>query len=197
MDKLLSFQEKKLLIFSLLCKGVQGKRPKIIINPRFYFTDTQKQLWNCSNIYESAVSITSPLKTITDPLKEIKMVKTDLKKVPSQIFFLLVPLGTIAQLFTKKKFPLHNPFKGNYHVLIPVSFNYLKWSPSFFKTITNILDGQLLTNKIEIIKLFGVLGGRKDGFLFAKWNIWRLGTKRKASLGKTAAPEVSTIIVWI
>ena len=40
----------------------------------------------------------------------------------------------------------------------------LKWSPSFFKTITNILDGQLLTNKIEIIKLFGVLGGRKDGF---------------------------------
>ena len=50
--------------------------------------------------YESAVSITCPLKTITDPLKEIKMVKTDPKKVPGQIFFLLVPLGTIAQLFT-------------------------------------------------------------------------------------------------
>ena len=63
-------------------------------------------------MYESTVSITSPMKTITDPLKEIKMVKRDPKKVPSQIFFLLVPLGTIAQLFTtKKKFPLHNPFK--------------------------------------------------------------------------------------
>ena len=56
-------------------------------------------------VYESAVSINSPLKTITDLLKEIKMGKTDLKKVPSQIFFLLVPLGTIAQLFMKKKFP--------------------------------------------------------------------------------------------
>ena len=31
------------------------------------------------------------------------MVKTDQKKVQSQIFFLLVPLGTIAQLFMKKK----------------------------------------------------------------------------------------------
>ena len=49
------------------------------------------------------------LKTITDPLKEIKMVNTDPNKVPSQIFFLLVPLGTIAQIFTKKNFPLHNP----------------------------------------------------------------------------------------
>ena len=56
------------------------------------------------------MSITSPLKTNNDPLKEIKMVKTDPKKVPSQIFFLLVPLGT--KLFTKKDFPLHNPFKG-------------------------------------------------------------------------------------
>ena len=41
-----------------------------------------------------------------------KMVKTDPKKVPSQIFFLLVPRCTIAQLFTKKNFPLHNPFKN-------------------------------------------------------------------------------------
>ena len=109
MDKLLSFQEKKLLICSLFWKGVQGKRRTN--NPRFYFTDTRKQLWNCCNIYESTESITSLLKTITDPLKEIKMVKTDPKKVPSQILFSLVPLGTIAKLFTKKKFPLHNPFK--------------------------------------------------------------------------------------
>ena len=63
-----------------------GKDVQIIINPRFYFTETQKQLWNCCNIYESAVSITSSLKTITNPLKEIKMVKED----------------PIAQLFTKK-----------------------------------------------------------------------------------------------
>ena len=48
------------------------------------------------NYYESAVSITSPLKAITDPLKEIKMVKTEPKKVPSQISFLLVPLGTMT-----------------------------------------------------------------------------------------------------
>ena len=42
------------------------------------FTDARKQLWNCCNIYESAVSITSPQKTITGLQKEIKMVKTDL-----------------------------------------------------------------------------------------------------------------------
>ena len=34
------------------------------------------------------------------------MVKTDPKKVPSQIFFLLVHLGTIAQPFMKKNFSL-------------------------------------------------------------------------------------------
>ena len=63
-------------------------------------------------VYEFAVSITSPLKTITDPLKEIKMVKKDPKKVSSQIFFMLVYLGKIAQIFTKKYVPLHNPFKN-------------------------------------------------------------------------------------
>ena len=31
----------------------------------------------------------------------------------------------------------------------------------------------------------------------SKRNIWRFGQKKKASLGKTAAPEVFTIIVWI
>ena len=56
--------EKKILFYYLLCKGVQGKRR--------------------TNYYQSAVPITSPLKTITDPLKEIKIVKTDLKKVPSK-----------------------------------------------------------------------------------------------------------------
>ena len=56
-----------------------------------------------SPVYESAVSINSPLKTSTDPLKEIKMVKTDTKKVQSQIF--ARSSGTIAQLFTQKKIP--------------------------------------------------------------------------------------------
>ena len=87
--------EKNTNFFSIVQGSAREKTYKIIINPRFYFTDTQKQLWNCCNIYESAVSITSPL-------KDIKMVKTDPKKVPSQVFFLLVPLGTIAQLFTKQ-----------------------------------------------------------------------------------------------
>ena len=43
-------------------------------------------------------------------------------------------------------------------------FQFDFWIPSFFKTITNILVCQLLTNKIDIVKLLGVLGGRKDGF---------------------------------
>jgi len=47
----------------------------------------------------------NPLKTIPDQLKEIEMVKTDPKRVPSQNFFLLVHQGTIAQLFTKEKIP--------------------------------------------------------------------------------------------
>ena len=114
MDKLLSFQEKKITNFFSIVQGsareCKGKDVKIIINPRFYFTDTRKQLWNCCNIYNSAVSITSLLKTITDPLKEIKMVKTDPKQVPNQIFFLLFHLGIIAKLFMKFFFPLYNPF---------------------------------------------------------------------------------------
>ena len=57
------------------------------------------------------MSINSPLKTSTDPLKEIKMVKTDTKKVQSQIFFLLLPLVQLPNFLWKKKFPLHNPFK--------------------------------------------------------------------------------------
>ena len=36
----------------------------------------------------------------------------------------------------------------------------------FFNTINNILGCELLTNKIDIIKLSRVLGGRKDGFKF-------------------------------
>ena len=66
--------------------------------------------------------ITSPLKTITDPLKEIKMVKTDPKKVSSQIFFLHVPLGTIAQLFTTKKIPTSQSLKKKYILIILVDF---------------------------------------------------------------------------
>ena len=39
------------------------------------------------------------------------MVKTHPKKVPSQVFFLLVPLGTIAKLFKEK----------NFHFTIPLN----------------------------------------------------------------------------
>ena len=46
--------------------------------------------------------------------------------------------------------------------------SFLKVIPSFFKTITIILGCQLLTNKIDIVRLFGVLGGSKDGFKFEK-----------------------------
>ena len=88
-------------------------------------------MWNCFNIYESAVSITSLLKTITDPLKAIKMVKTD-PKDPSQIFFLLVPLGTIAQLFTKTNFPLHNPFKVVIFIRLKRVTIFLKGSNMFW-----------------------------------------------------------------
>ena len=62
--------EKELLIFSILCKGVQGKRHKKYYQSAvLLYWKLRKQLWNCYSIYESAVSITSPLKTITDPLK--------------------------------------------------------------------------------------------------------------------------------
>ena len=102
--------KKKILYCARECKG---KDVQIIINLRYYFTDTRKKLWNCCNIYESAVSITCPLKTIADPLKEIKMVKTDPKKVPSQIFFLIVPLGTF---YEKKMF----------HFTIPLNYTVKK-----------------------------------------------------------------------
>ena len=58
---------------------------------------------------------------------------------------------------------------GSWNILICKN----KWSkgynsqsdhPVFFKTIRNILGCRLLTKKIDIIKLFGVLGGRMDGF---------------------------------
>ena len=105
MDKLLSFQEKIINIFFSIMQGSAREKTYKLLSIRGF------TLLICENnyetavtyVYESAVSITSPLKTITDPLKEIKIVKTDPKKVPSQIFFLLVPLGTIAKLFTKKK----------------------------------------------------------------------------------------------
>ena len=96
-------KKKKLLIFSLLCKGVQGKRHTNFYQSAvllYWYTQTIMKL--LLHTYESAVSITSLLKTITDPLKEIKWSK---QTGQSQIFFLLVPLGTIAQLFMKKKYP--------------------------------------------------------------------------------------------
>ena len=48
----------------------------------------------------------------TDTLKEIQTVKKDPEKVMN--FFLLVHLGIIIQLFMRKKFPLHDPFRKRY-----------------------------------------------------------------------------------
>ena len=56
-------------------------------NPRLTFNDMRKKIWIRGVDYEIAVAITNPLKTITGPLKKIKMLKIDLKKVPSQNFF--------------------------------------------------------------------------------------------------------------
>ena len=102
MDKLLSFQKKITNFFSIVQGSAREKTQQLLSIRGF-------TLMIRENNYETAVTymnpITSPLKTITDPLKEIKWSKQTQKKVPSQIFFLLVPLGTIAQLFTKKKFP--------------------------------------------------------------------------------------------
>ena len=82
MDKLLSFQEKKITNFFSI---VRGKRRKNYYQSAVLFTDTQNNYeTTLTYVYESAVSITSPPKTITGPLKEIKMIKTDPKKVPSQ-----------------------------------------------------------------------------------------------------------------
>ena len=72
-------------------------RPKT--DPRLFLT-----------IYESAVSITSPLRTITDPLKEIKIVKIDPKK------FSFCSFLTLPNFLGKKNVQLisHDPFKKLY-----------------------------------------------------------------------------------
>ena len=57
-------------------------------NPLLTFNDTRKKIWIRGDDYEIAVAITNPLKTITGPLKKIKMLKIDLRKVPSQKKFL-------------------------------------------------------------------------------------------------------------
>ena len=62
MDKLLSFQGKKITNFFFIVQGSAREKTYKLLSIRGF---------------------TSPLKSITDPLKEIKMVKTDLKKVPS------------------------------------------------------------------------------------------------------------------
>ena len=111
-------RKKKYSFFLYCARECKVKDIQIIINPRFYFTDTRKQLWICCNIYESVVSITSPLKTTTDPLKEIKTVKTDPKKVPSQIsfcLFLKVQLPNFLCFFFHFTIPLNIPSKSFDH----------------------------------------------------------------------------------
>ena len=82
-------------------------------NQRLTFNDTRKKIWIRGVVYEIAVAITNPLKTITGLLTKMKMLKIDLKKVPSQKKKILHDyVGTMTQLFMKKKISLHNPFKS-------------------------------------------------------------------------------------
>ena len=66
--------------FSIVQGSAREKTYKLLSIRGFTLLIREKQLWNYCNIYESVVSITSPRKTITGQLKEIKMVKTESKK---------------------------------------------------------------------------------------------------------------------
>ena len=119
--------------------SVKGKDVKIIINPRFYFTDTQ-QIWNCY-IYESAVSITSPLKTITNPLKEIKMVKTDPKKGSKPNFLFARSSRYNCPTFWEKK---------NSHFTIPLKGWHTKNSGPITKVAPPPTSGSFMIVKNEL-----------------------------------------------
>ena len=101
-DKLLSFQWKKTTnLFSIVQGRTRGKTSKLLSIPGFTLLIRENN-YDCCNIYESAVSITSPLRTITGPLKEKKWSKRTQKRFQAKKNVLLVYLGTIAQLYTKK-----------------------------------------------------------------------------------------------
>ena len=102
MDKLLSFQEKIITNFFSIVQGSAREK-------------TQKLLSIRGNIYESAVSITSPLKTITDPVKEIKMVKTDFKKGSKPNFLFARSFRYNCPTFYEKKIS---------HFTIPLTILY-------------------------------------------------------------------------
>ena len=79
MDNLLSFQEKNTNFFSIVQGSAREKTYKLL-SIRGFTLLIRANNNETAVTYESAVSITSPLKTITDPLNQIKMLKTDFKK---------------------------------------------------------------------------------------------------------------------
>ena len=76
MDKLLSFQEKNVLLFSLLCKGVQEKRRKLLAIRGFTLLIREN---NYEHMYMNPRLQLLVCCKITHLLKEIKMVKNDPK----------------------------------------------------------------------------------------------------------------------
>ena len=135
---------------------MQGKRRKHIINPRFYFTDTRKQLWNCCNIYESVVSLTSPLRTITDPLKEIKIVKMDGPKKDFKSNFLFArSFRYNCQNFYEKKISLF---------IIPLKRTYLNSQKSKTPFLCQIFNTK--QNKTTFLCLFFKAEKRNLFFVF-------------------------------
>ena len=108
MDKLLSFQEEKNTYFFSIVQGSAREKAYRLLSIRGFTLLIRENNHETAvtYIYESAVSITIPLKTITDPLREIKWSKQTQKRLQGKFSFCsFLDLGTISQLFTKKKFP--------------------------------------------------------------------------------------------
>ena len=92
-------------------RGVLYDDAIVKLNPRLTFYDTRKKIWIRGVDYEIAAAITNPLKTITGPRKKMKMLKIDLKKVPSPKFFFARLCRYNGPTFYEKNISLHNPFK--------------------------------------------------------------------------------------
>ena len=76
------------------------------------------------------------------------------KKGPKPNLFLLVHLGTIAQLFTKKKSPLHNPFKQYEHDFWFIPFKILynsRQSPLKLSTSVSLFNHTLIKFSIFMV----------------------------------------------
>ena len=115
MDKLLSFQGKKLTNFFFhFARECKGKDVQLIINPRFYFTDTWKQLWNCCNVLVYMNPRCHLLVRWGQLLIRWKKWngQNRPKKCSKPNFLFARSSRYNCQTFYEKNFPLHNPFKG-------------------------------------------------------------------------------------